>query len=101
MLYVYWSSLFYANDNGMFVLTSLHLSLPMKQTWGDQGEAQWSLSFTEASQAGSSGHFLLLDFKKANTSGILVPARGSEVPTVGTKGCGDQRVGSELTSPGC
>lgn len=80
---------------------SLHLSLPMKRTWGDQGEAQWSLSYTEASQAGSSGHFLLFDFKKANISGVLVPARGSEVPTMGTKGCGDQRVGSELTSPGC
>lgn len=38
MLYVYWSSLFYANDNGMFVLKSLHLSLPMKQTWGETKE---------------------------------------------------------------
>lgn len=73
----------------------------MKQTWGAQGEAQWCLSYTETSQAESSGHFLLPDFKKANTSGILVPARGLEVSTVGTKGCGDQKLGSEPTSLGC
>ena len=103
-LYFYWSSLFYANDDSRWqyvCVQSLHLPLPMKRAWGDRGEAQWCLSYTETSQAESGGHFLLLDFKNANTSGVLVPARGPEVPAVGTKGCGDQRPGSEPTSPGC
>lgn len=55
------------------------ISFLMNWTWEDSGEAQWCLSDVDINQAEWSGHSLLLYFKKANSTSILVLARGADV----------------------
>lgn len=51
----------------------------MNWTWEDSGEAQWCLSDIDINQAEWSGHSLLLYFKTANSTSILVLATGADV----------------------